>query len=76
MTPARGQPIVQETAARAELASAASVASHAEGHDIADALERIAARVRAGAIDVPSGHDMSDEAALSAVLTALLRSRR
>jgi hypothetical protein len=46
------------------------------GHDVADALERIAARVRDGELDVPTGADMSDEAALSAVLTALLRKRR
>jgi hypothetical protein len=46
------------------------------GHDVADALERIAARVRDGELDVPAGADLSDEAALSAVLTALLRMRR
>lgn len=46
------------------------------GHDVADALERIAARVRDGELDVPADADLSDEAALSAVLTALLRKRR
>ncbi|HEV7702877.1 MAG TPA: hypothetical protein VGO46_01240 [Gemmatimonadaceae bacterium] len=55
----------------APLVSAAPI-----GHDIADALERIAARVRDGDLDVPAHPDLSDEAALSAVLTALLRSRR
>lgn len=48
----------------------------AAGHDVADALERIAARVRAGELDVPYGAHLSDEATLSAVLTALLRHRR
>jgi hypothetical protein len=42
-------------------------------HPVADALERIAARVRTGALDVPSGPESSDAAALAAVLTALLR---
>jgi hypothetical protein len=42
-------------------------------HPVADALERIAARVRTGALDVPSGAESSDAAALAAVLTALLR---
>jgi hypothetical protein len=45
-------------------------------HAVADALVRIAARVRSGELDVPAGVDMSDEAALSVVLTSLLRSRR
>jgi hypothetical protein len=57
-----------------------TVAPHASaaspGHDIAEALERIAARVRDGELDVPAGADLSDEAALSAVLTTLLRMRR
>jgi hypothetical protein len=43
---------------------------------IADALVRIAARVRAGELEVPAEAEMSDEAALSAVLTSLLRMRR
>ncbi len=76
LTPARGQESVPESAPAAGPASAASMASPAGVHDVADALERVAARVRDGGIDVPSGHGMSDEAALSAVLTALLRSRR
>ena len=63
-------------AAVAEAAVAEPVVAAPAGHDVAEALERIAARVRDGGIDVPSGHDLSDEAALSAVLTALLRSRR
>lgn len=42
-------------------------------HPVADALERIAARVRTGALDVPSGAESSDAAALAAVLTALLQ---
>ena len=46
------------------------------GEQVAGALERIAARVRDGEINVPAGSDLSDEAALSAVLTALLRQRR
>jgi hypothetical protein len=55
-------------------ASAADSAT--AGNGIADALVRIAARVRDGELDVPAGSEMSDEAALSAVLTALLRMRR
>jgi hypothetical protein len=54
----------------------APIAAASVGNDVAEALERIAARVRDGGIDVPTGSDLSDEAALSAVLTALLRSRR
>jgi hypothetical protein len=54
----------------------APIAAASVGNDVAEALERIAARVRDGGIDVPAGSDLSDEAALSAVLTALLRSRR
>jgi hypothetical protein len=42
---------------------------------IADALVRIAARVRDGELEVPAGAEMSDEAALSVVLTSLLRAR-
>jgi hypothetical protein len=42
-------------------------------HAVADVLERLAARVRAGSLDVPSGSGSSDAAALAAVLTALLR---
>ena len=81
LTPARGlewipdETTAPEPAIEAPLATA-PLATAPLGHEVADALERIAARVRGGDIDVPSGHDMSDEAALSAVLTALLRSRR
>jgi len=73
LTPARGLELIPEDAP--ELGMEPVVAAPA-GHSVADALERIAARVRDGGIDVPTGHDLSDEAALSAVLTALLRSRR
>jgi hypothetical protein len=73
LTPARGLELIPEDAP--ELVMEPVVAAPA-GHSVADALERIAARVRDGGIDVPTGHDLSDEAALSAVLTALLRSRR
>ncbi len=73
LTPARGLELIPED--EPELVMEPVVAAPA-GHSVADALERIAARVRDGGIDVPTGHDLSDEAALSAVLTALLRSRR
>ena len=78
LTPARGLELIPDDAPDlvAEAAGAEPVVAAPAGHDVADALERIAARVRDGGIDVPSGHDLSDEAALSAVLTALLRSRR
>ena len=46
------------------------------GDRVADALARIAARVRDGELEVPSSAELSDEAALSAVLTSLLRARR
>ncbi|HXT48094.1 MAG TPA: hypothetical protein VN717_05605 [Gemmatimonadaceae bacterium] len=45
-------------------------------HPVADALERIAARVRAGELELVSGSESSDAAALAAVLTALLRQSR
>ena len=45
------------------------------GDRIADALVRIAARVRDGDLEVPPCAEMSDEAALSVVLTSLLRMR-
>jgi hypothetical protein len=45
------------------------------GHHIADALVRIAARVRTGELEVPPCAEISDEAALSVVLTSLLRMR-
>ena len=44
-------------------------------HEVAAALVRIAARVRNGELEIPAGASMSDEAALSAALTALLRTR-
>jgi hypothetical protein len=67
LTPSHSHEAIPE----APVASAAPT-----GHDVADALERIAARVRDGELDVPTGAELSDEAALSAVLTALLRMRR
>jgi len=45
-------------------------------NEVADALARIAARVRSGELEVPAAAEMNDEATLSAVLTALLRKRR
>jgi hypothetical protein len=64
--------------AMARWADVEAPAAHAAsvGHDVADALMRIAARVRDGELEVPAEGEMSDEAALSAVLTALLRVRR
>jgi hypothetical protein len=76
-TPPRGlEQIVDTTAASTTPPAAVPVNAAPAGNDVADALERIAARVRDGAIDVPAGTTMSDETALSAVLTALLRQRR
>jgi hypothetical protein len=76
-TPPRGlEQIVDTTAASTASPAPAREAAPPAGNDVADALERIAARVRDGAIDVPAGTAMSDETALSAVLTALLRLRR
>jgi len=90
-TPSDGaEPVVQEIEASAPAAafpgveavpveSAPSAAAPGDPaplpHLVADALVRIAARVRSGELDVPAGVDMSDEAALSVVLTSLLRSR-
>jgi hypothetical protein len=59
--------------ARAEIPS--DDAAGPPAHEVADALVRIAARVRDGELEVPAGAGWSDEAALSAVLTALLRTR-
>jgi len=42
-------------------------------NEIADALVRIAARVREGEVEVQQLSDMTDESVLSAVLTAFLR---
>lgn len=76
-TPPRGlEQIVDTTAASVPSPAPVQVNAAPAGNDVADALERIAARVRGGAIDVPAGTAMSDETALSAVLTALLRLRR
>ena len=77
LTPARGQEqIADAPSASVATPAPAQEAAAPAGHDVADALERIASRVRDGAIDVPTGTAMSDETALSAVLTALLRLRR
>jgi hypothetical protein len=77
LTPARGLELIPEYEPEPVMEPVMEpVVAAPAGHDVADALERIAARVRDGGIDVPTGHDLSDEAALSAVLTALLRSRR
>ena len=87
VTPTMGIDAVDFTrAANAPGAEAASPAEqqsgeHVAGEDdaraqVASALERIAARVRDGEIEVPAASDLGDEAALSAVLTALLRLRR
>ena len=76
-TPPRGlEQIVDTTVASRTSPAPAQEAAPPADNDVADALERIAARVRDGAIDVPAGTAMSDETALSAVLTALLRLRR
>jgi len=52
------------------------IAAQPFGDRVADALVRIAARVRDGELEVPSCAELSDEAALSMVLTSLLRARR
>ena len=52
------------------------IAAQRFGDRVADALVRIAARVRDGELEVPSCAELSDEAALSMVLTSLLRARR
>ena len=59
----------------ARIETASDGAAQAPDHEVAAALVRIAARVRDGELEVPAGAWMSDEAALSAVLTALLRTR-
>jgi|GEM_PF-2530079 len=52
-------------------------ASDAPGAAIADALARVAARIRAGEVDLPSeSAGVSDESALAAALAALLRGPR
>jgi hypothetical protein len=87
LTPAYGLEIISEQPQESAQASqfststpsaldASAADSATGGNGIADALVRIAARVRDGELDVPAGSEMSDEAALSAVLTALLRMRR
>jgi hypothetical protein len=59
-----------------EAASGSSIDDHA-GAAIADALSRVAARIRAGEVDLPSEPaGTSDESALAAALAALLRGPR
>jgi hypothetical protein len=64
-------------AAQSEMEPAVAEPSVVEpfGHHVADALVRIAARVRDGELEVPPCAEMSDEAVLSVVLTSLLRMR-
>jgi hypothetical protein len=90
LTPSHGIELIREERKASEdaressigesetIAQPAAEESHAAsaGHHVADALVRIAARVRDGELEVPAESEMSDEAALSAVLTALLRMRR
>jgi hypothetical protein len=59
----------------ARMEASSDDAAPAPDHEVAAALARIAARVRSGELELPAGAWMSDEAALSAVLTALLRTR-
>ena len=68
-------------AAELMAAEAAGAAAHAAGDDpgaaIADALARVAARIRAGEVDLPAEVvGASDESALAAALAALLRGPR
>jgi hypothetical protein len=74
--PAEASAPHEEPAMSAPAAEPLSEEAPRAAEGIADALARIAARVRNGELDVPAEVDMSDEAALSAVLTALLRARR
>jgi hypothetical protein len=92
LTPSHGIESIREERQASERAHASSIVEPARdaqpelepaparvaavGHDVADALVRVAARVRNGELEVPGEAEMSDEAALSAVLTALLRMRR
>jgi hypothetical protein len=68
--------IPEEIEASAPAAELSQVHAEPPGNSVADALERIAARVRAGELEVSAATEMSDEATLSAVLTSLLRLRR
>jgi hypothetical protein len=74
--PAREFSIGESATAAQPAIEAPAAGAAGAGHDVADALVRIAARVRDGELAVPAEGKMSDEAALSAVLTALLRMRR
>src|SRR5690606_36757653 len=78
--PPRGSQSVEEIV-REEMAGATGeVADPADRHAgaaIADALARVAARIRAGEIDLPpEAVGASDESALAAALAALLRGPR
>ncbi len=77
LTPAYGIAAIPEAKREPESEVLAATASDAPVQaGVADALERIVARLRAGELEVHAEAEMSDEAALSAVLTALLRARR
>ena len=67
---------IDEASSEAPLSVVAASDPAPSVHYIADALVRIAARIRDGELEVPAGAEMSDEAALSVVLTSLLRTRR
>lgn len=76
-TPSHGAELVpEEPAASAPTVESSAAAATSSDQRVADALVRIATRVRCGELAVPAEADMSDEATLSAVLTALLRTRR
>jgi hypothetical protein len=79
LTPSLGLELVpeepEESAPVESVLAESAPVECASAHEVADALVRIAARVREGGLEVPAGAGWSDEAALSAVLTALLRTR-
>jgi hypothetical protein len=70
-----GEPWIAEAPSHEVSPDAAPSSPTSSVQYIADALVRIAARVRDGELEVPAGAEMSDEAALSVVLTSLLRAR-
>lgn len=65
-----------ESAVASETAQHSPIAPAPSRDELADALVRIAARVREGTLEVPNVPDMSDESVLAAVLTAFLRTPR
>ena len=79
-TPAAAEPAAIEEHVVPEVAHQAPVQEPAiearAPHPVAELLDRIAARVRDGEIDVPAGAAANEAAALAAVLTALLRQAR